>query len=146
MRSITFVVPDPPPIREHPGRAAGRDSPHAGLLVEAAKALVGEDPDAFPWQFSGMTVRFGRTMWNVDPLGYQPDHPLYEVLCDVGAICDPDGWWSYTSQDPDAEFYVVTFVSQERPSASRPLEPSFIWTEVPAEFHGGPPPVSSPYT
>src|SRR5204862_5580849 len=89
MRSITFVVPDPPPIREHRGRGAGRDSPHAGPLVEAAKALVAEDPDAFPWQFSGMTVRFGRTMWNVDPLGYQPDHPLCEVLCDVGAICDP---------------------------------------------------------
>jgi hypothetical protein len=138
MRSITFVVPDPPPIRKHPGRGAGRDSPHAGPLVEAAKALVAEDPDAFPWQFSGMTVRFGRTMWNVDPLGYQPDHPLIEVLCDVGAICDPGGWWSYTSQDPDADFYVVTFTSQERPSGDRPPMPLFVWTEVPSEFHGGP--------
>jgi hypothetical protein len=87
-----------------------------------------------------MTVRFGRTMWNVDPLGYQPDHPLYEVLCDVGAICDPDGWWSYTDQDPDGDFYVVTFVSEE-PSGDRPPRPSFVWTEVPAEFHGGRRPV-----
>ena len=146
MRSITFVVPDPPPIREHPGQAAGRDSPHAELLVEAAEALVAEDPDAFPWQFSGMTVRFGRTMWNVDPLGYQPGHPLFEVLCNVGAICDPDGWWSYTSQDPDAEFYVVTFASEEPSSASQFVEQSFTWTEVPPEFHGSPPPNPPPGT
>jgi len=99
---------------------------------------VAEDPDAFPWQFSGMTVRFGRTMWNVDPLGYQPDHPLIEVLCHVGAICDSGGWWSYTSQDPDADFYVVTFLSQERPSGDRQPIPLFVWTEVPSEFHGGP--------
>jgi hypothetical protein len=48
MRSITFVVPDPPPIREHPGRGAGRDSPHSRLLVEAGEALVAVEPDAFP--------------------------------------------------------------------------------------------------
>jgi hypothetical protein len=104
------------------------------------EALVAAEPDAFPWSFSGMTVRFGRTMWNVDPLGYQPDHPLYEVLCDVGAICDPEGWWSYTSQDPGVDFYVVTFVSQELSSSTeRPPSLSFVWTEVPPEFHGGPP-------
>jgi hypothetical protein len=140
MRSITLVVPDPPPIREHPGRAASRDSPHAELLVEAAEALVAETPDAFPWKFYGMTVRFGRTMWNVDPLGYQPDHPLIEVLCDVGAICDPDGWWTYTSQDPEAQFYVVTFTSEELSSARRLVGQAFTWTEMPAEF-GDPEPI-----
>jgi hypothetical protein len=135
-RSIAFVLPDPPPIREHPGRSAGRDSPHARKLVEAARELVVEDPDAYPWQFTGMTVRFGRTMWNTDALGYSPDSPLYEVLCDVGAICDPEGWWSYTSQDPAAAFYVVTFVSEEA-SQERPPRPSYVFTEVPPEFHGG---------
>jgi hypothetical protein len=85
-----------------------------------------------------MTVRFVRTMWNVDPLGYQPDAPLYEVLCDAGAICDPDGWWSYTSQDPDADFYVVTFLSEEQTSSEdhTPMGP-FVWTEVPPDFLGG---------
>jgi len=58
---------------------------------------MASDPDGFPWQFAGMTVRFGKTMWNVDPLGYQPDHPLFEVLCEIGAICDPSGWWSHTT-------------------------------------------------
>ena len=85
-----------------------------------------------------MTIRFGRTMWNVRRLGYSPEDPLYEVLCDVGAICDPGGWWSYTSQDPDADFYVVTFVSEDLGSSTgRPPMPSFVWTEVPLEFHGG---------
>jgi hypothetical protein len=51
-------------------------------------------------------------MWNVDPLGYQPDHPLYEVLCDVG---DMRSGRSYTSQIPTPT-YVVTFLSQEGPS------------------------------
>jgi hypothetical protein len=137
MRSIAFVVPDPPPLRDHPGRSADRRSPHAQPLVDAAEALMAEDPDTFPWTFSGMTVRFGRTMWNVDPLGYQPDSPLYEVLCDVGAICEPGGWWSQTSQYSDGDFYVVTFVSQEQPSVPGPPRPSFVWTEVPREFHGG---------
>jgi hypothetical protein len=147
VRSIAFVVPDPPPIREHPGRSADRDSPHARHLVDAAEALVAEDPDAYPWQFSGMTVRFGRTMWNVRPLGYSPEGPLYEVLCDVGAICDPGNWWSYTTQDPDADFYVVTFLSQELTSSGdHPPRPSFVWTEVPKEFHGAPRPEEPPGT
>jgi len=73
-----------------------------------------------------MTVRFGRTMWNVGPLGYSPEDPLYEVLCDVGAVCEPGGWWSYTSQDPDADFYVVTFLSQEQPSGDHLPTPSFV--------------------
>jgi hypothetical protein len=102
--------------------------------------LVAEDPDEYPWQFSGMTVRFGRTMWNVRPLGYSPEDALYEVLCDVGAICDPGGWWSYESQDPGADFYAVTFVSQDLGSSTEhPPRPAFVWTEVPPEFHGGPP-------
>jgi hypothetical protein len=137
MRSITLVIPDPPPFREHPGRSAGRDSPNADLLVDAAEALMAEDPEGFPWQFSGMTTRFGQRMWNTDPLGYQPDSPIYEVLCDAGAICDPGGWWSYTSQDPEAFFYVVTFVSEERPSPAvdrAPMGP-FV-TDVPSGYHG----------
>jgi len=135
-RAITFVIPDPPPIREHPGRGAGRDSPHADLLVQAAEALIAENPDGFPWQFSGMTTRFGRTMWDTDPLGYSPDSPLYEVLCDAGAICDPGGWWSYTSQDPDSSIYIVTFVSEEDPSVSNDPMGPFVYTDVPTEFHG----------
>jgi len=74
---------------------------------------MASDPEGFPWQFAGMTVRFGKTMWNVDPLGYQPDHPLFEVLCEIGAICDPSGWWSHTTQDAQADFYVVTFLRSE---------------------------------
>jgi hypothetical protein len=98
---------------------------------------MAEDPEGFPWQFSGMTTRFGQRMWNTDPLGYQPDSPIYEVLCDAGAICDPGGWWSYTSQDPEAFFYVVTFVSEERPSPAvdrAPMGP-FV-TDVPSGYHG----------
>ncbi len=94
------------------------------------------DPDGFPWQFSGMTVRFGRTMWDTDPLGYSADSPLYEALCHAGAICDPGGWWSYTSQDPDSPFYVVTFMSDEDPSVSRDPQGPFVLTEVPLEFRG----------
>jgi len=100
---------------------------------------VAEDPDEYPWQFSGLTVRFGRTMWNVRPLGYSPEGPLYEVLCSVGAVCDPGGFWSYTTQDPDADFYVVTFLSQELTSSGdHSPRPSFVCTEVPIEFHGAP--------
>ena len=135
MRSITLVVPDPPPIREHPGRGAGRDSPHAGPLVDAGRELMASDPEGFPWQFAGMTVRFGKTMWNVDPLGYQPDHPLFEVLCEIGAICDPSGWWSHTTQDAQADFYVVTFLSEKRTSAVYQPEPPFVFTEVPSDYH-----------
>jgi hypothetical protein len=100
--------------------------------------LVAEDPNEYPWVFSGMTVRFGRTMWNVDPIGYQPDHPLFEVMCNVGAVCEPNGWWSYFTQDPDADYYVVTFLSQKRTSSGdgAPMD-LFVWTEVPPEFRGG---------
>lgn len=48
-------------------------------------------------------------MPDVDPLGYQPDHPIYEVLQNIGVVIEPEGWSSTNSQDPSAEFYVVTF-------------------------------------
>jgi hypothetical protein len=134
MRSVTIVAPDPPPLREHPGRSAGRDSPYAEPLVQAAQALIAEDPDGSPWLFSGMTIRFGRTMWDTDVLGYSPESPLYEVLCDSGAICDPDGWWSHTSQDPGSAVYVVTFLSDSGGSG-RPPMPQFVLTDVPPEYH-----------
>jgi hypothetical protein len=137
MKAVTFVVPDPPPIREHPGQSAGRDSPHAQVLVEAGEALVAAEPEAFPWTFSGVIVRFGRTMWNARRLGYSPEDPVYEVLCNVGAICEPGGYWSYTTQDPYADFYVVSFVSEDLGSSTEhPPAPSFVLTEVPPEFHG----------
>jgi hypothetical protein len=78
-------------------------------------------------------------MWNVRPLGYSPEGPLYEVLCSVGAVCDPGDFWSYTTQEPDADFYVVTFPSQELTSSGdHSPRPSFVWTEVPKEFHVAP--------
>ncbi len=134
MRSVTIVAPDPPPLREHPGRSAGRDSPYAEPLLRAAEALIAEDPEGFPWLFSSMTIQFGRTMWNTDALGYSPDSPLYEVLCHAGAICDPGGWWSYTTQDPASSLYVATFVSESR-GRDRPPTPEFVLTDVPAEYH-----------
>jgi hypothetical protein len=113
VRTLTFVVPDPPPMRTHPGRSADRRSPHAAALAAAGKAAVSAHPDKFPFRFAGMTVRFGKTMWDVDPLGYQPDHPIIEVLADVGAVTDPESWWSKTSRDPESAFYLVTFTSEE---------------------------------
>jgi hypothetical protein len=113
MRTLTFVVPDPPPLREHPGRAAGIESPHATPLTLAGMAAVAANPDAFPFQFDGVIVRYGRTVWNVDPLGYQPDHSIHEVLAAAGAVWDPEGWWSRESQDPDADYYIVTFMSED---------------------------------
>jgi hypothetical protein len=136
MRTLTFVVPDPPPLREHPGRSAGRGSPYAAALMRAGEAARGAHPDAFPFEFSGMTVRYGRTVWNVDVLGYQPDHAILEVLAHVGAVWDPEAWWSYASQDRDADYYVVTFTSGDVSSDSPGPSPITAWTEVPAEFRG----------
>jgi hypothetical protein len=65
--------------------------------------------------------------------GFSPEDPLCEVLCDVGAACEPGGWRSYTTQDPAAEFYVVTFTT-ERPTHDREPPPEFIWSELPEEF------------
>jgi hypothetical protein len=128
------VVPDPPPLRAHPGRSADRDSPFSRPLADAGKAVVATDPRHFPFTFSGYTVRFGKTMWNVRPLGYAPDSPLWEVLGDVGAVVDLGGWWSYTTQDREADFYAVTFTSDD--SVARDPTPEFVWSEVPRDFRG----------
>jgi hypothetical protein len=84
---LTLVVPDPRPVRAHPGRSADRNSPDAGPLVSAAEALLNSALASFPRVFSDMRAVLGGTLPNVDPLGYQPDHPIYEVLQDVG-VCN----------------------------------------------------------
>jgi hypothetical protein len=81
---LTLVVPDPPPLRAHPGRAADRHSPNAGPLVSAAEALPRASVGSFPLVFGDIRVVFGETLPDVDSLGYQPDHPVSEVLQDVG--------------------------------------------------------------
>jgi hypothetical protein len=106
---VTLVVPDPPPHRPDPGRAADRHSPHALPLARAGEALVRANPAAFPLKFAEILVVFGRTFPDVDPLGYQPEQPIIEVLTDVGAVIEPEGWSMNHSQDPLADFYVVTF-------------------------------------
>ena len=108
---VTFVVPDPPPTRTRPGRSADRHSPNAGPLARAGEALVRSDPATFPITFAGMVVVFGRTKPEVE--GYEPDHAIYEVLQDVGAVVEPEGWWTRTSQDSSSEFYVVTFTTEQ---------------------------------
>jgi hypothetical protein len=133
VRTLTFVVPDPPPFRDHPGRSADRNSPHAGPLARAGQQAVDSSPEEFPFIFAGMTVTFGRTMWNVREFGFSTEDPLYEVLCDVGAACEPGSWSSYTTQDPVADFYVVTFTT-ERPTHDREPHPEFIRSELPEEF------------
>ncbi len=109
MSKVTFVVPDPPPTRTHPGRSADRNSPNAQALARAGAALVASDPPAFPLTFAGLTVVFGKTIPDVDPLGYQPEHSIIEVLTEVGAVLDPGAYWTRSSQDASADFYVVTF-------------------------------------
>jgi hypothetical protein len=110
---LTLVIPDPPPTREHPGRAASRGSPDSEALVRAGEALIQANPGVFPRMFTTMEVVFGKTMPDVDPLGYQPDHPIYEVLQDVGVVVEPGGWSSQNRQDPSADFYVVTFTLED---------------------------------
>ena len=95
---LTLVLPDPPPVRTTPGRSADRDSPNAGPLVRAAQALRNAHPDLFPRVFSEIQVTFGRTLPDVDPLGYQPDHPIYETLQAVGVVIEPEGWPHETSR------------------------------------------------
>ena len=136
MRTVSFVVPDPPPLREDPGRGAGIESPYAKPLVAAARATVGADPDAFPFQFQGMVVRYGRTVWNVNPLGYQPDHSILEVLVGAGAVWDPSAWWTRSSQDPTSDYYVVTFTTGDGSEVSSGIGPIQAWTEVPQQFRG----------
>jgi hypothetical protein len=110
MSKVTLVVPDPPPTRTHPGRSADRNSPNAQDLARAA--LVASGPPAFPLTFAGLTLVFGRTIPDVDPLGYQPQDPIIEVLAEVGAVRDPEAYWSSFSQDASADFYVVTFETE----------------------------------
>ena len=111
---LTLVVPDPPPTRAHPGRAADRYSPHAGPLARAGEALRRANPDAFPLVFRETHVVFGTTIPDVDPLGYQPDHAIYEVLQDVGIVSEDDrGYSTRDDRDPSADFYVVTFTLED---------------------------------
>jgi hypothetical protein len=110
---LTLVVPDPPPTRAHPGRAAERGSPNADALVHAGEALSQANPGVFPRVFSTIEVVFGKTMPDVDPLGYQPDHPIYEVLQDIGVVIEPESWSSRSRQDASADFYVVTFTLED---------------------------------
>ena len=73
---------------------------------------------------------------STDPLGYQPDHSILEVLAAAGTVWDPDSYWSYDSQDPAADYYVVTFTSEDPTSGNLVQSPIAAWTEVPAEFRG----------
>jgi hypothetical protein len=137
MRTLTLVVPDPPPLREHPGRSAGRKSPYAEALARAGEAArEAHDPATFPFRFRGVLVTYGRTVWNTDVLGYQPDDAILEVLADVGAVWDPEGWWSSESQEPEADYYVVTFVSEDPSSRHSGRTPIDAWTDVPPDFRG----------
>ena len=38
-------------------------------------------------------------------------------------------------QDAQADFYVVTFLSEKRTSAVYQPEPPFVFTEVPSDYH-----------
>jgi hypothetical protein len=105
---VTLVVPDPPPMRASPGNSADRRSPNAQPLARAGEALVSSDPTAFPLRVAGTTVVFGKTMPEVDPLGYQSWQPILEVLTDVGAVVDGETGWVLDFHDPSADFYVVT--------------------------------------
>lgn len=85
---VTLVVPDPPPTRTIPTHSADQLSPNAEPLARAGEALVASEPAAFPLRVAGTIIVFGKTMPDVDPLGYQPWQPILEVLTDVGAVVD----------------------------------------------------------
>src|SRR3954471_21218028 len=112
---LILAIPDPPPLRIHPGQSADRESPNAEPLVSAATALLKAHPDVFPRVFREIRVRFGRTMPDVDPLGYQPEHPIYEILQNVGVVVEPESWSSMNSQDVTSDHYVVTFTLEDEP-------------------------------
>jgi hypothetical protein len=104
---LALVVPDPPPTRTHPGRAADRNSPNAVPLARAGEAIVRANPSTFPITFNEITVIFGRTL--PDPPGYNAEDAIYEVLEDVGLLRDPESFSMSRTQDPSADIYVVTF-------------------------------------
>jgi hypothetical protein len=110
---LTLVVLDPPPTRADPGRAADRHSPNAEPLVRAGEALRNANPNVFPRVFNEIHIVFGKTLPDVDPLGYQPEHAIYEVLQDVGVVTEPDGWSSRSEQDSSADFYVVSLLLED---------------------------------
>ena len=66
--------------------------------MSAGEAIIQPNPGVFPRVFTTIEVVFGKTMPDVDPLGYQPDHPIYEVLQAVGVVradatnLDPCSW------------------------------------------------------
>jgi hypothetical protein len=103
---LALVVPDPPPTRTHPGRAADRSSPNAMPLARAGEAMVRANPGFFPRTFNEITVVFGTTL--PDPPGYNAEDAIYEVLEDVGLLWDPESFSSSRSQDRSADIYVVT--------------------------------------
>lgn len=108
MMKVTLVVPDPPPMRTHPGRSADRVSPNAEPLALAGEALVASDPASFPIRWDRMTVVYGWTAPD-EELGYSPYHPIIEVLADVGAVVDPEGYAVVESRDAACGYYVVSF-------------------------------------
>ena len=63
---------------------------------------------SFPYVFTEIRVVFGKT-----------GHPIYEVLQDVEAVIEPSGWTSRNAQDPSADFYVVTFLLEDRQPPDR---------------------------
>jgi hypothetical protein len=52
----------------------------------------------------------------IDPLGYQLDHPIYEIVQDVGVVIKPESWTTRKRVRP-ADYYVVTFILEDRPTA-----------------------------
>lgn len=88
--------------------------------------MVASDPGAFPLEWAEIVVVFGKTLPDVDPLGYQPEHAIIEVLADVGAVVEPEGWSTRSSQDPAADFYVVTFET-ESPGRLIPVVCPVLW-------------------
>jgi hypothetical protein len=104
---LSVVVPDPPPDRAVPGRAADRDSPKAKPLVRAAEAMIALKPEAFPFAFSSFNVTFGKTF--PDAEGHGPEDPVYEVLQNVGLVTQPGVARENIGHDASSEFYVATF-------------------------------------
>jgi hypothetical protein len=98
-------MPQPAPRPGRPGALSSDD-------VKVTFVVPCPSPEPGPIlgvQLTDIRRTLGKTLPDVDPLGYQPDHAIYEVLSDVGAVVEPESWGSRSSQDPSADFYVVTF-------------------------------------